>query len=477
MKSSPDLDVFICHRHDDAGALAAKLHAYLNSNGARAFCDQIDDPHHTLDDRIYDRIRTAATFLVILTEGVIRSLAQNHSPIHRELSCAVKSGRRIAVVQVGQRSVLPPNLAPALDEMIPRVHILASPPSAATLRLITNSVVSTPIDLNAAVDGFDAPWPEVAAIMAGVRATAMGEFDHARLAESALRARLGGSSEHLMDRRITGRDLVDACEDVTTGAARALMNRTLAVGLLTHVARPVPPGCAITDLRPLWPLLRSTIEGPTAVPARFVRSPQGFYAMPLMATLERGRIKEMLRLHVWPWHQREGDGDDRGQVALPVHPQRSNLFSVHSHQAHATSWVLAGQIENKTFSVVPTPHSLPETESVSLFQLSPDDRRSYSINRQQSPVRNTGRAAAATPECAATLSAGQSYTVAAGEFHETTIDRETPAPPVSLFLFDATRGWDEDAAVIGPATLNADLRPPASRATPEEIIDRLDAVL
>jgi hypothetical protein len=477
MRSSPDLDVFICHRSDDAGALAAKLHAYLNANGARAFCDQIDDPHDTLGERIYDRIRTAATFLVILTEGVIRSLAQHHSSIRRELSCAQESGRRIAVVQVGRRSVLPPNLAPALEKCIPRVHILVSPPSAATLRLITNSVVSTPIDLKAEVDGFDAPWVEVAAIMAGVRATAMGEFDHARLAESALRARLGGSSEHLMDRRITGRDLVDACEDVTSAAARALMTRTLAVGLLKHVARPVPPGRAITDLRPLWPLLRSTIDGPTAVPARFVRSPQGFYAMPLMATLERGRIKEMLRLHVWPWHQRDGEGDARGQVAPPARPQRSNLFSVHSHQAHATSWVLAGQVENKAFSVVQTPHSPPEAESLNLFQLSSDDRSSYSVNRQQSPVRNTRRPAAATPECAAILSAGQSYTVGAGEFHETTIDSETPAPPVSLFLFDATQGWAEDAAVIGPATLNADLHPPVARATPQEIIDRLDAVL
>ncbi len=221
-------------------ALAAKLHAYLNSNGARAFCDHIDDPDHTLGDRIYDRIRTAATFLVILTEGVTRSLAQSHSSIHRELSCAVQSGRRIAVVQVGQRSFLPPDLAPALEGEIPRVHILVSPPSAATLRLITSSVVSTPIDLQAEVDGFNAPWPEVAAIMAGVRATAMGEFDRARGLPSRRYAPVSAvSSELLMDRRITGRDLVDACEDVTSAAARALMIRTLVVGLLKHVARPV----------------------------------------------------------------------------------------------------------------------------------------------------------------------------------------------------------------------------------------------
>ncbi len=478
MRSSRDLDVFICHRQDDAGALAAKLHAYLNSNGARAFCDHIDDPHHRLGDRIYDRIRMAATFLVILTEGMIRSLAQSHSSIHSELSCALESGREIAVVQVGQRPILPPNLAPSLEEKRRQVHILVSPPSAAALRLIMSSVVSTPIDLNAEVDRFNAPWPEVAAIMAGVRATATGEFDHApRLAESTLRARFGCSSELLMDRRITGRDLVDAYEDVTSAAARALIVRTLVVGLLKRVARPVPPGSAITDLRPLWPLLRSTIEEPTGVPARFIRSSQGFYAMPLMATMERGRLKEMLRLHVWPWHQRERDGDDQGQVALPVHVRRSNPFSVHSHQAHATSWLLAGQLENKTYSVAQTPHSSPEREAVNLFRLSADDRRSYSFSDQRSPVRNTGRAAAATPECAAIFSAGQSYTVAAGEFHETTIDREAPAPPVSLFFFDATRGWDEDAAVIGPATLNADSHPRLTRATPEEIIGRLDAVL
>jgi hypothetical protein len=139
--------------------------------------------------------------------------------------------------------------------------------------------------------------------------------------------------------------------------------------------------------------------------------------------------------------------------------------------------VLAGQLENKTYSVVQAPHCLPETESVNLFQLSSADRRSYSIDPQQSPVKNTGRAVAATPECAAVFSAGQSYTVAAGEFHETTIDGEAPVPPVSLFFFDATRGWDEDAAVIGPATLNADSHPRPTHATPEEIIGRLDAVL
>lgn len=478
MRSSPDLDVFICHRQDDAGTLAAKLHAYLNSNGARAFCDHIDDPDHALGDRIYDRIRMAATFLVIVTDGVIRSLAQSHSSIHRELSCAVESGRRIAVVQVGRRAALPPNFAPALEGKKRHVHILVSPPSPAALRLIMSSVVSTPIDLKAEVDRFSVPWPEVATIMAGVRATATGDFDHApRIAESALRCRFRGSSEPLMDRSITGRDLVDACEDVTSAAAKALMIRTLAVGLLKQVARPVPPGSAITDLRPLWPLLRSTIEGPTGVPARFIRSPQGFYAMPLMATQECGRLKEMLRLHVWPWHQRERDGDDHGHVALPAHTQRPNRLSIHSHRAHATSWVLAGQLENKTYAVVPTPHALPGTESVNLFQLSPDDRRRFSFHQPQSPVTNTGRAAAATPDCSAIFSAGQSYTVAAGEFHETTIDRVTPAPPVSLFFFDATRGWDEDAGVIGPAALNADPHPPAAPATSEEIIGRLDAVL
>jgi len=197
----------------------------------------------------------------------------------------------------------------------------------------------------------------------------------------------------------------------------------------------------------------------------------------LMATQERGRIKEMLRLHVWPWHPRDRDVDDHGRVALPANTQRSNRFSIHSHQAHATSWVLAGQLENKTYSVVPMPYVLPGTESVNLFQLSPDDRRRFSFHQPQSPVKNTGRAAAATPACSAIFSAGQSYTVAAGEFHETTIDRETPTPPVSLFFFDATRGWDEDAAVIGPATLNADSHPLLTHATPEEIVGRLDAVL
>ncbi len=51
-----------------------------------------------------------------------------------------------------------------------------------------------------------------------------------------------------------------------------------------------------TDIRPLWPLLRSTLTADETL----TLSSQGFFTLPLHSRVEGGRIRELIRLHFWP---------------------------------------------------------------------------------------------------------------------------------------------------------------------------------
>jgi hypothetical protein len=191
-----------------------------------------------------------------------------------------------------------------------------------------------------------------------------------------------------------------------------------------------------SDARPLWTLIRAALSDPD-VARRATASSQGFYCIPLFSVVRHGRIEELLRLHIWP-------GETEKEQAASAHP-----FSVHSHQPHATSWVLSGGLRNRVHQVREWPPGTGEAHG--LFSVSWDGRRSYSLGHRQSSLRNTGVPVSVTVDHEARFRAGHSYVVPAGEFHET----EQMGDPLTatLFYFDATIGWLENAGVVGPASV------------------------
>lgn len=94
----------------------------------------------------------------------------------------------------------------------------------------------------------------------------------------------------------------------------------------------------------LWAETNLALEAlSTSTRFRFTvnRSAQGFLAVPLCSLIHAGNIQELFRIHVWL-----PDGQ-RG------HPD----LAVHSHQAFAHSWILAGQAKDRAYTAtVPSFH-------------------------------------------------------------------------------------------------------------------------
>jgi TIR domain len=206
-----------------------------------------------------------------------------------------------------------------------------------------------------------------------------------------------------------------------------------------------------TDVRSLWPLLRSTFTADETV----TLSSQGFFVLPVYSRIERGQIHELIRLHFW---------SRRAAV---------NPFAVHSHQPHTTSWVLSGVFLNTIYQVVP---SLPDY-GTSLFEVRWDSSEHYRVQHKVSTVINTGEAVSTEFECSATFNGGQSYTVPAGEFHSTVTTATDLEFAASLFFFDSGKGWVAKAPVVGPAKLTRSTQRRETKIAARYFLDRLDSLL
>ncbi len=238
-----------------------------------------------------------------------------------------------------------------------------------------------------------------------------------------------------------------AIDPATTPADPEVLRTTL-VAVLRHIAREGP---AVADIRPLWPLLRATLTSHDTVN----RSAQGFYTRVLHSRVEHGRIRELIRLHFWP--------DE----------EEPNPFAIHSHQPHATSWVLSGAFLNSVYRVVPT--SSPSGNN--LFAVRWDSSADYDPRHKVSTVANTGQAVSVEFDCSATFVGGQSYSVPAGEFHSSRSTATELSFAATLFFFDATKGWLDDAPVVGPDHLaTAALRRETAVAS-HDFLSPLDALL
>lgn len=252
--------------------------------------------------------------------------------------------------------------------------------------------------------------------------------------------------------RWDGWTLLSQCDELADPVERSVVRCAVVTALLRSMRRKQDGIGDPSDARPLWSLIRAALGDPAAA-RRATASSQGFFSIPLFSVVRHGRIEELLRLHVWPG------------VGEPV-PQP---FSVHSHQPHATSWVLAGGLRNRVHRVREWPPGA--TESHRLYSVSWDGRRSYSLGHRQSSLRDTGVPVAVTPDHEALFRAGHSYVVPAGEFHES--EQLADQLTATLFYFDATIGWLENAGVVGPVSAQ---RPAATAKQPVDAAPLLRAV-
>lgn len=209
----------------------------------------------------------------------------------------------------------------------------------------------------------------------------------------------------------------------------------LAVAFLVHQSR-----CAhqtsTADLDFVWTLILNALQS-EVIQSGIVsasRSAQGFLAIPLCSIVSGGNIDILFRLHVW----------------LPDGQRGEHGFGIHSHQPFAQSWVLTGEGKDRPYTVEPVSDGSLATHSKYALAWSSGSglNTEYGIHQTHSRVVNTGSHVRAEPGRVTIHHRDTSYTISAGQFHSSEI--EPDRMHATLFLFDGSQGFVQDAPVLGP---------------------------
>ncbi|KAI5997095.1 hypothetical protein EDD15DRAFT_2163196, partial [Pisolithus albus] len=218
--------------------------------------------------------------------------------------------------------------------------------------------------------------------------------------------------------------------------SKQLVRVAIGVAFLREKARK-SQNASPADLTMVWDLVRGAITHPMTTGPCFTasRSSQGFLAVPLCSLLKDGNIDELYRFHIW----------------LPD-GQRGNLdFAVHSHQAFAQSWILAG--EGKDYQYTFEPVTSMEDATHAVYALSWADNKNtsttYKTHQTSSTVVNTRKLGRTTRTSGPSVhTRDMSYYIPSAVFHSTEVAPDTLH--ATLFVFDSHRGFVKDAPVLGP---------------------------
>ncbi|ETS73678.1 hypothetical protein PFICI_14624 [Pestalotiopsis fici W106-1] len=186
----------------------------------------------------------------------------------------------------------------------------------------------------------------------------------------------------------------------------------------------------------IWPHIYAALANTKSL-FKPSRSSAGFMFVPLCSLIKDGAIDELWRLHVW----------------LPDGHRADPAISVHGHHAFGQSWILAGEGTNHRWAVdaVDDDHAAEATHAE--YRVSWDDGKGsspgYKTHQVSSTIVNTYKYFRATRlGSEETERRGMTYSVSQDEWHSSTV-----APEIvfaTLFVFDAHRGANKDAAILGP---------------------------
>lgn len=220
----------------------------------------------------------------------------------------------------------------------------------------------------------------------------------------------------------------------------AIALRAVVAGLVLNISR--TNNTQETDLREVWKILYPTLNNSSGLPIHASLGSQGFLSIPLYSKGIDKNISELLRLHFW----------DKSLHDYPTY-RKVNLFSIHSHQFHATSWILKGHIINSVFEVKPT-ELKDEQNGFCFFNIEWDETKQYRSNLKKSFAVNSGKFISVTKKSSEKFIEGQSYEIACGDFHDSLVDLDVTNDMTStFFLFDGTKGRISRSEVLGPASI------------------------
>ncbi|KAH7635090.1 hypothetical protein B0T09DRAFT_17620 [Sordaria sp. MPI-SDFR-AT-0083] len=221
-------------------------------------------------------------------------------------------------------------------------------------------------------------------------------------------------------------------------ASWQLVHLALGVAVLRHKARQNQPVDGV-DLEFVWGLVRDAVTDPILAPLLpgASRSAQGFLSVPLCSLIKDNRIDELWRLHVW----------------LPDGHRGNHDFAIHSHQPFAQSWILAGEGRDHQYAVTDPEAKCALGTPYAQYRISwsgtgKTHGTAYVPHQPYSIVENTGKIVHIKQVETALHTRDMRYTVGAGVLHRTKVPSD--ALHATLFYFDSSRGFIQDAPVLGP---------------------------
>ncbi|CAN9157477.1 unnamed protein product [Alternaria alternata] len=228
--------------------------------------------------------------------------------------------------------------------------------------------------------------------------------------------------------------------ELSTEGVRQIVQITLAVALLREKSRR-DLLVDTTSIDKIWALIHDAIVSASDTALRFTvsRSAQGFLAVPLCSLLQAGRIDELWRLHTWLPDGQRGVSDE---------------VCIHAHQPFGQSWTLLGSGKDCTFEVdEPEDPFLTTHAAYECCYMSESGQQSagasgYQTFQLTSTIKNTGRLLRVKPSNELLHSRDMTYSVPGGTYHRSVVSGSRLH--ATLFVFDSQRGYDNNAAVLGP---------------------------
>lgn len=205
----------------------------------------------------------------------------------------------------------------------------------------------------------------------------------------------------------------------------------------------------------IWELIFQSLDKLNGTDILATIGSQGFLSIPLFHQDKKDESFEFLRLHIW----------DKSFEEF-IDWEKTEKFSIHSHQFHAQSRILLGEIENWQFnvedSVTPTDNSYFRIEWNNL----------ENVNQKTSNAVNSGRFAKLKLTEQKTYKKEDAYEVQAGQFHKSKVDMNNTT--ATIFLFSSIKGKVDQSFVLGPSAIETSTVNRKITIDPKSILDQLN---
>ncbi|PKA99230.1 hypothetical protein B0O79_2934 [Flavobacteriaceae bacterium MAR_2009_75] len=235
------------------------------------------------------------------------------------------------------------------------------------------------------------------------------------------------------DAEITEPNLINICEKETEPIKKSLWLKCL----IAYKVFDAQEGKSSININEIYTLIYNSLNLLDEEQILSRIGSQGFLSIPVFRLDKKEESFDLLRLHIW----------DK-ELEQHINREKADNFSIHSHQFHAHSWILSGNVHNTLYEVQPA----ESQTDYSHFEIKWKNNLKK-VNERQSIASNTKKYVSVDKTSRSEYSAGQAYTIPAGKFHKSGTNKDQPINS-TLFLFSSKFSRVPKSFVLGPSYIH-----------------------